>query len=88
MRIQNANVIGNFLLRKKAHSPKRNFMWGGYGSTISTDGEKLYSYSTPIAEWRGDVVAINGEKYSMTTTMQQSDLRRMCELLKVKTEET
>lgn len=57
------------------------------GASISTDGRKLWSYWTVIAEWRGDVVAINGKKYSNTTTMQQHDLRDMCKMLNVKTEE-
>lgn len=80
-------VVKQFLARKSAHTPKRYFMWGGYGSSISTDGEKLYSYSTPIAEWRGDSVAINSKKYSNTTSKQQGMLRRECEKLNVKTEE-
>lgn len=89
MRKQNANVIGKFLLREKATSGERAIDTGGvieHGASISTDGRKLWSYWTVIAEWRGDVVAINDKKYSNTTTMQQHDLRNMCKMLKVKTE--
>lgn len=90
MRMQNAKVIGKFLLREKATSPVRKIEEDYHvykGASISTDGRKLWSYATVIAEWRGDVVAINGKKYSNTTTMQQHDLRNMCKMLKVKTTE-
>lgn len=43
--------------------------------SISTDGEKIFSYSTPIA-WRdGEVIVITPEKYSVTTSRQQADLK-------------
>ena len=90
MRKQNANVIGKFLLREKATSPVRNIKEDYHvykGASISTDGTRLWSYNTIIAQWGGDTVLINNTKYSNTTTMQQHDLRNMCKMLKVKTAE-
>lgn len=90
MRKQNVKVIEAFLEKRSAQSPKRNITGYNYiiyrGCSISTDGRKLYSYSTPIAEWRGDVVAIDSSKYSNTTTLQQNDLALMLKQNGVKTE--
>ena len=77
-RLQNEKVINAFLDHQKAQSPKRSYVNGYYmdrGSSISTDGETLYSYNTPIAKWDGCKVLVDMTKYSMTTTMQQYDLR-------------
>lgn len=83
-------VISAFLRREKAHTPYRNTalgIWAWHGASLTSTGEKLISYETPIAEWRGGKLAINGEKYSRTTSKQQSLLRRECERLGVKTGE-
>lgn len=84
-------VISAFLRRETAHTPYReaplNGLWAWRGASLTSTGEKLISYETPIAEWRGGVLAINSAKYSTTTSEQQSLLRRECEKLGVKTEE-
>ena len=80
MRAQNEKVIGAFLEHKSATSGVRDIADGYYmrkGASISTDGDKLYSYWTVIAKWDGDKVLVNNEKYSNTTTRQQSDLAIM-----------
>lgn len=86
-----AEVIQQFLRRETAHTPYReaplNGLWRWRGASLSSTGDKLISYETPIAEWRGSVLAINGAKYSTTTSKQQSLLKRECEKLGVKTEE-
>lgn len=84
-------VISAFLRRETAHTPYReaplNNLWRWRGASLSSTGEKLISYETPIAEWRGGVLAINSKKYSTTTSKQQGLLKRECEKLGVQTEE-
>lgn len=80
-------VIKQFLARKTAHTPIRNLMYGGRNCSISTDGTRLWSYNTVIAQWGGDAVLINNTKYSRTTSKQQGMLRYECEKLNVRTEE-
>ena len=84
-------VISAFLRREKAHTPYReaplNGLWAWRGASLTSTGEKLISYETPIAEWRGGKLAINNARYSNTTSKQQSLLRRECERLGVETEE-
>lgn len=85
------DVIQQFLKREQAHTPYRNAplnnVWRWRGASLTSTGDKLISYETPIAEWRGGVLAINSAKYSNTTSKQQGMLRRECEKLNVKTEE-
>ncbi len=80
MRVQNEKVIKAWLDGHVATSAVRDIADGYYirkGASISTDGEKLYSYWTPIA-WREDgKVVVDMRKYSMTTTLQQSDLKQI-----------
>lgn len=80
MRVQNEKIIKAWLDGRVATSPVRDIPNGVFierGASISTDGEKLYSYWTPIA-WREDGgVVVDMRKYSMTTTMQQSDLKQI-----------
>ena len=84
-------VIQQFLKREQAHTPYRNAplnnIWRWRGASLTSTGDKLISYETPIAEWRGEVLAINSAKYSATTSKQQGMLRRECEKLNVKTEQ-
>lgn len=44
--------------------------------SISTDGTKLLSYFTTIAERVGDTIIVNSTKYSVTTSRQQNLLRK------------
>lgn len=80
-------VIQQFLARKSAHTPIRDLMWGGRNCSISTDGAKLWSYNTVIAQWGGNAVLINNTKYSRTTSKQQSALKLECKNLNIKTAE-
>lgn len=84
------DVIKQFLARKSAHTPYRdaplNNMWRWRGASLTSTGDKLISYETIIAEWRGDSVAITPRKYSRTTSKQQSMLNRECEKLGVRYE--
>lgn len=83
-------VIKQFLARKSAHTPYRNAplnnIWQWRGASLTSTGDKLISYETPIARWRGDVVLIDSRKYSTTTSKQQSMLKRECEKLGVEYE--
>jgi len=45
--------------------------------SISTDGERIYSYSTPIVFTGDGGYAFNMRKYSKTTTSQQNSLRML-----------
>lgn len=85
--VQNEKVISAFIEHKKAHSPRHNLMYGGYDSSISTDGETLYSYATPIAKWDGARVLVNGKRYSSTTSRQQSELKKMLSASGIETAE-
>lgn len=80
MRVQNEKIIKAWLDGRKATSRVRDIANGVFverGASISTDGKKLFSYWTPIA-WREDGgVVVDMRKYSLTTTMQQSDLKQM-----------
>ena len=90
MRAQNEKVIGAFLEHKSATSGERAIDTGGVierGASISTDGDKLYSYWTVIAKWDGEKVLVNNTKYSNTTTRQQSDLAIMLARKGVESEE-
>ena len=81
MRVQNEKVGGAFLKKKTATSGERDIADGYYmkrGASISTDGAILWSYWTPLAKWDGDRVKMDARKYSLTTTLQQSDLRQLC----------
>lgn len=80
MRVQNEKVIKAWLDGRKATSQVRDIADGYYmrkGASISTDGKKLYSYWTPIAWYEDGGVVVDMRKYSMTTTMQQSDLKQI-----------
>lgn len=64
----NAQVIQAFAFGNKAHS----------GSLTST-GDKLFSYNTIIAEFKNNTLYINATKYSVTTSKHQHQLRRTFE---------
>lgn len=48
----------------------------GKASSLEISGEKLYNYSTVIAQRINGAVVLNVTKYSMTTTKHQNRLRR------------
>lgn len=45
---------------------------GIFGTSISTDGETIYCYTTPIYN---RITGLNTQKYSVTTTRQQNAIR-------------
>lgn len=46
------------------------------GSNLMSTGDKLFSYSTCIAEWDGAYLILNKTKYSTTTSKHQTYLYR------------
>ena len=44
----------------------------GHSSNMFTDGNKLFSYSTVIAEKINGAIVFNASKYSTTTSKQQT----------------
>jgi hypothetical protein len=46
-----------------------------YSLNMTSTGEKLYSYSTVVAQWIDGEVVFNATKYSRTTSKQTSILR-------------
>lgn len=64
--MKNKEVCEAFLNRESA-----------MGSNLYSDGHKLFSYSTCIAEWEGydNKLYVNSTKYSVTTSIHQSYLR-------------
>lgn len=60
----NKGVVECFIARLSAKS-----------RSMSTDGETLFSYATPIARWCGEFVLINPLYYSQTTSQHQSLIR-------------
>lgn len=85
-----SEVISKFINHNLGHTPVRvaplNGIWSWRGSSLSSTGETLISYETPIARWRGDKVAITDEKYSSTTSRQVSQLKYQCSMAGIETE--
>lgn len=47
----------------------------GGGAAVWTDGETIFSYSTPIVERTATGIKFNATRYSTTTSCQQNGLR-------------
>lgn len=45
------------------------------GSSIWTDGQTIYSYSTPIIQRQNSRITFNASRYSTTTSTHQNALR-------------
>ena len=77
-----SEVVSKFINHSLGHTPVRvaplNGLWSWRGSSLSSTGETLISYETPIARWRGDKVAVTDVKYSSTTSRQVSELKNQC----------
>ena len=75
----NSDVIENFINHKKGETPLRNIINGYYmykGRTLRSDGKSLYNYDTLMAYHSNDgKIYINREKYSVTTSKIQSQIR-------------
>lgn len=56
----------------------KNFIYGRYGQSgsMSTDGNRLWSYNTCIAQKSNKGIIVNCSKYSVTTSKSQHYLRR------------
>ena len=76
--MSNETVMRRFLEHPTGHTATRNITNGVctyQGQTLATDGLKLVNYSTVIAKHiSNNVVEINVEKYSVTTTKIQNKL--------------
>ena len=77
--MRNSDVIVNFINRKEGKTPLRNIVNGYYtykGRTLASDGKSLYNYNTLIAYHSDNgKLYINKEKYSVTTSKIQTQIR-------------
>ena len=75
----NLDVIENFINRKEGKTPLRNINdeYRFYrGRTLVSDGKSLYNYNTLIAYHSDNgKLYINDEKYSVTTSKIQTQIR-------------
>lgn len=65
--MRNIEVIKQFLNMSSGNS---------YTGNLISDGVKLFSYNTCIAEWTDDLVLFNVTKYSSSTSRIQSMMLR------------
>lgn len=65
--MRNIEVIKQFLNKSSGNSDTENLI---------SDGVKLFSYNTCIAEWTNDFVLFNVTKYSSSTSRIQSMMLR------------
>lgn len=65
--MRNIEVIKQFLNKSSGNSDTKNLI---------SDGVKLFSYNTCIAEWTDDFVLFNVTKYSRSTSRIQSMILR------------
>ena len=77
--MSNSDVIANFINHKEGKTPLRNIINGYYtykGRTLRSDGKSLYNYDTLMAYHSDDgKLYINKDKYSVTTSKIQSQIR-------------
>ena len=77
--MRDSDVIKNFINRKKGETPLRNIIdeYRTYrGRTLASDGKSLYNYNTLIAYHSDNgKLYINNEKYSVTTSKIQGQIR-------------
>ena len=76
--MSNEKVINLFLDRKQGKTAKRNIVFGCYvceGRTLQTIDNILYNYNTKIAKLENNIVYLNIDKYSRTTTKIQNMIR-------------
>lgn len=68
--MKNKDIVLEFLEQNKA---------GRSSQSLTSSGDKLYSYATVIAQWYEGKLYINNTKYSQTTSRHQSLLLRHAE---------
>lgn len=77
--MNNLEVINEFLNRREGKTNLRNILNDYYyykGRTLISNGNTLINYSTPIAYFdKHNILHINKEKYSTTTSKIQTQLR-------------
>ncbi len=72
---KNSDIINAFLNKKQANNGR---------NSLHTDGNRLYSYSTCIAEHYSDGIVINVSKYSKTTSDHLKELQKVNPYIKLK----
>ena len=85
--MSNLEVIKKFLKGENAQTPLRN-IYGRYskGRTLYTEENEekneihLINYDTTIAILKGDIVEVNENKYSQTTSKIQNQIKRQAEI--------
>ena len=78
--MSNENVIKEFLSGRQAKTPLRTINCGYYsykGRTLYTEENNLINYKTTIATLKDNVLYLNINKYSVTTSKIQSQIRRL-----------
>lgn len=77
--MRTSDVIVKFINREEGETPLRNIDDGCYsykGRTLASDGKSLYNYNTLIAYHSDNgKLYINREKYSVTTSKIQHQIR-------------
>lgn len=74
----NKQVIEKFLNREKAKTPKRMIPNGVYmceGRTLESTGDELINYWTRLAYFKGRELHLNINKYSVTTSKIQNEIK-------------
>ena len=75
----NSDVIQKFINFERGQTPLRNIINGYFmykGRTLRSDGKSLYNYDTLMAYHSDDgKLYINKEKYSVTTSKIQGQIR-------------
>ena len=78
--MSNENVIKEFLSGRQAKTPLRTINCGYYsykGRTLYTEENNLINYKTTIATLKDNILYLNINKYSVTTSKIQSQIRRL-----------
>ena len=78
--MNNELVIRNFLRGLDGKTPMRDVSGGYYtykGRTLYTENNYLINYATRIAKREGNVVFLNVNKYSVTTSKIQNKIRSL-----------
>lgn len=85
--MSNLEVIKTFLRGENAQTPLRNiYGWYSKGRTLYTEENEekneihLINYNTTIAILKGDIVEVNENKYSQTTSKIQNQIKRQAEI--------
>ena len=77
--MSNEKVISLFLEGKQGKTPNRkiNGVYVYEGRTLQTIDNILYNYNTRIAKLENNIVYLNIDKYSRTTSTIQNMIRRL-----------